>query len=147
MRSTIAILLQAASLATALSAVDMAHVNGLTRGDVTHTEAAALCGDLGVMEVPVGMDPYTVRACKEHPSSLETEALTLEKRKCWYGPPSGCSRQHWCYRSCDNGGQGSWCWTTVGSPLGAWKSCGRDEDCSPSDPCSGGGCKKCGCGC
>jgi hypothetical protein len=136
MRSVIFVLLQAASLASALS-----------RADVTQAEAEALCGDLGVMEVPEGVDASTVRACKEHPTFTGSPNPALEKRKCWYGQAVGCDRGGWCYRTCDNGGTGAWCWTTKGGPLGEWKSCGRDSDCSREDSCGGGGCKKCGCGC
>lgn len=137
MKSAIAILVQAASLATAL-----------TRGDVSYAEAEAICGDLGVLDVPFDVDPYTVRACNEHPSIRETDVLSLEKRKCWYGSrDSGCSKKGWCFRNCDNGGTGAWCWTTVGGPLDSWKSCKSDNECGRNDSCGGGGCKKCGCGC
>lgn len=127
-------------------------VNALSRADVTQLEAESLCGDLGVMEVPEGIDPSTVRVCREHPDGIsspevESSADVLQKRKCWRGRAVGCSKKGWCYRSCDNGGNGAWCWTTKGSPYGDWKGCRSHGDCSRDDPCSGGGCKDCGCGC
>ncbi|OAA73021.1 hypothetical protein LEL_08805 [Akanthomyces lecanii RCEF 1005] len=72
MKSSALIFLQVASMATALS-----------RGDVSYAEAEAACGDLGVMEVPVGVDPYTIRACKEHPTFNTTDSSSLKRRECW----------------------------------------------------------------
>ncbi|KAM3500412.1 hypothetical protein MY11210_009521, partial [Beauveria gryllotalpidicola] len=117
MKSAAVMILQAVSLATALS-----------RGDVSYAEAEALCGALGVMDVPEGVDSHTVRACREHPVSTETHSL--EKRACWQGKAVGCSKSGWCYKRCDKNWSGPWCWTTVNGPLSSWKSCKRDKDCS-----------------
>ncbi|PMB69120.1 hypothetical protein BM221_005706 [Beauveria bassiana] len=121
---------------------------GNSRANVTESEAQLLCGNLGVMKVPDGVDPKSVRTCREHPSIRDIQdVMRLEKRKCWYGRDAACSKKGRCFRTCDNGGTGAWCWTTVGGPLSDWNRCVRDRDCGRNDTCGGGGCKKCGCGC
>ncbi|KAF1734832.1 hypothetical protein CRV24_003751 [Beauveria bassiana] len=56
---------------------------GLSRANVTESEAQLLCGNLGVMKVPDGVDPKSVRTCKEHPSIRDIQdVMKLEKRKC-----------------------------------------------------------------
>lgn len=141
MPRAVLLVLQAAAMATAMSLADVAT---LSRADVTQQEAEALCGAMGVMEVPEGVDPSEVRVCKEHPDTDDSNVL--KKRQCWHGKDVGCSNSGWCYKSC-KGGHGAWCWSTVGSPWGNWKSCRRDWDCAKHDPCSGGNCAACGCGC
>ncbi|TQV97067.1 hypothetical protein V2A60_000286 [Cordyceps javanica] len=90
------VLLQAVSVVAAgFSPAQGANVNEFTRGQVADpAEAETLCGALGVMEVPDGADPYTVRACKEHPSVLDDDASpSIAKRACWTDTPAvGCSK-------------------------------------------------------
>lgn len=132
-------------------------------------QAEAFCGDLGVMPIPQGADPNTVRTCLEHPLhgldlSAEMEADvqersnevarrrsdpmdSLEKRSCWYGKPVGCTRGY-CWKSCGVPGTGLWCWTAKKDDgSGPWETCKGDGDCSGSMTCGGGGCKACGCSC
>ncbi len=134
------------AVVTSLLAVSF--VTALSRGDVSYAEAEALCGALGVMDVPEGVDPHTVRACREHPVSARTDEHSLEKRACWHGKAVGCSKEGWCYKRCDRNWSGPWCWTTIdASPLSPWKGCKGDGDCSSKDTCAGGRCLECGCGC
>ncbi|OAA57768.1 hypothetical protein ISF_07009 [Cordyceps fumosorosea ARSEF 2679] len=124
MKFSIALIIQVASLATAQS-----------RADVTETEAAEICGALGVMEVPAGVDPGTVRMCREHPTVLEEVEKTLDKRRCWSTPKAGCSNSGWCYKICN--GKGGWCWTTWDGPSTSWRECFRDEHCTENHECGG----------
>ncbi|KAK8146033.1 hypothetical protein G3M48_003661 [Beauveria asiatica] len=56
---------------------------GLVRANVTENDAQLLCGNLGVMEVPDGVDPKSVRTCKEHPPIRDIQYVRkLQKRKC-----------------------------------------------------------------
>lgn len=111
---------------------------------LSQADAEAYCGDLGVMPVPEGANPDNVRTCLEHPLGSPKTPQILEKRDCWYGKKSGCSKGY-CWKTCGQGGQ--WCWTAQGDGSGPWVTCGSDGDCNESQSCGGGGCKACGCSC
>ncbi|PHH75066.1 hypothetical protein CDD80_2651 [Ophiocordyceps camponoti-rufipedis] len=112
----------------------------------TPGSAADECGVLGVFKVdltklPAGVDPNAIRKCAEHP--LRT---SLNRRDCWYGNASGCSKGY-CYRSCGTPGSGQWCWSANNGGLGSWIGCSKDSDCNTGMACGIGGCKSCGCSC
>jgi hypothetical protein len=121
------------------------------------------CGDLGVLDVPEGQSESETRHCLEHPGrdatpisigrrgrttvtdSESAEVFALAARECAYTDAPKCAKNGYCWKNC--GTSGNWCWMTYKSPTGPWLSCEADRDCNVSaGKCSGGGCKKCGCG-
>ncbi|KAM0424431.1 hypothetical protein ACHAPT_010352 [Fusarium lateritium] len=77
-----------------------------------HPDAAAECGELGVMEwelddLEPGYDITKLRKCREHPVTLLKEKHTLEKRKCYNGPKQrGCDKGY-CWGKCNRGIKGA----------------------------------------
>lgn len=119
---------------------------GLAQARMSETEAAAVCGELGVIDtsqIPKEINPESVRTCLEHPEGRPE--LPFAKRECislkklW-----GCSKNGYCWQSCIENkppppkGQSRWCWATVGSPFGPWKRCSKDSDCGKGDDCARG---------
>ncbi|KAM5349924.1 hypothetical protein ACJ41O_006429 [Fusarium nematophilum] len=128
--------------------------------------AAAECGDLGVMDwsqedLPDYVDRNDLRKCKEHPAtlaglvSLNKKDNTLQERKC--EPPG--SREKWgcdtetgyCWMNCGKVDKGEWCWEAFNYGRGRWSKCEKDNDCffntERGARCSIGNCVGCGCGC
>ncbi|KAL8367003.1 hypothetical protein RB595_007897 [Gaeumannomyces hyphopodioides] len=127
------------------------------------------CGELGVLEWKPEdfkdkpeVDLSAIRKCKEPfapgespevhgTSSVKRDddllANPLHKRACWYGAPSGCSKEKGrCWKKC---GDGPWCWTARNGGFGSWYTCSNDSDCGTGMDCgqSTGNCKECGCSC
>lgn len=126
------------------------------------------CGNLGVMTLSdadraVGLNAADIRKCADHPlgrhrdlaessqppmdvgRSVPPELTAREGFACEYSAPYGCSKGY-CWKVCGSGGE--WCWTTVGNPRSAWKTCGNWRDCSQGLSCGEGvGCGSCGCSC
>lgn len=126
------------------------------------SDAAAECGDLGVMSldgVAEGVDPASVRKCVEHPlakspnvegasvAPRDDSESSLEKR-CWYGAEYGCT-DGYCWKSCGEAGSGKWCWTAANSDgSGPWYTCKTYEQCNKGMACgTGTNCGSCGCSC
>ncbi|KAH9228056.1 hypothetical protein K456DRAFT_1847485 [Colletotrichum gloeosporioides 23] len=111
-------------------------------------DAAAICGSLGVFELPEGSDPALVRLCSDHPSlgrpgsngGVGTLACAKNQKGCDKG---------YCWKQCGENGAGWWCWTALGDGSGPWKTCVAGSDCGMGDPCgwSKNLCPKCGCSC
>lgn len=123
--------------------------------------AAKECGDLGVNNVdisklPANVNPNAIRKCLEHPgpaarfSANEARGLNiLQERQCWKGKSPGCSKEGWCYKSCESEQAFSWCWLAENYGWGDWTKCSNDGDCSRGGIDCGlpDECMACGCGC
>ncbi|KAM0271112.1 hypothetical protein ACHAQH_009199 [Verticillium albo-atrum] len=105
--------------------------------------------------LPAGVSPAELRMCADHPNGhdriLDPEqgaslspmpdgavavadttsvpsSFALGERACYTSAPYGCSGGY-CWKSCGNKAKGEWCWTAANGGLGAWKTCGRWQDC------------------
>ena len=121
-------------------------------GVLSESQADSDCGALGKMAVdlstlPSHVSPEHIRACLDHPVGklLEQKRTDqLDKRGCWQGNPSGCTRGY-CWKTC--GPTGQWCWTAYNGGFGDWIKCSNDGGCNTGMACGEGGCKDCGCSC
>ena len=122
----------------------------------TQPNAASECGALGVMEwnldsLPANVNLTGLRACKEHPLTLNHEH-TPEKRACYWGKKKvGCDGGY-CWAQCAAGIEGGWCWLAWQYGEGSWVTCTEDKQCKKFldtniPGCGIGDCKDCGCGC
>ncbi|KAH8896086.1 hypothetical protein GQ53DRAFT_803699 [Thozetella sp. PMI_491] len=99
----------------------------------TVLDAAAYCGDLGVMEapdtLPNGVMAANIRKCAAHPVAIESvkqDGSRLELRSCDTSTPYGCSKGY-CWKRC--GASGEWCWTASNKGFGDWWTCTTWEQC------------------
>jgi hypothetical protein len=110
-------------------------------------EARDLCGDLGVMAVPEGVDPDSVRLCLEHPAGPIAERQA-DARACEpIYEPTGCDGGY-CWKRCGaDSNSGEWCWTAENGGHGDWITCSGPSDCLAAGDCGIGDCDSCGCSC
>ncbi|KAF2820478.1 hypothetical protein CC86DRAFT_238738, partial [Ophiobolus disseminans] len=111
------------------------------------------CGALGVMALQ-GLPESETRHCAEHPSHRNRGQAEISKAAPHDGAvifgPQACMQPHepdygcdssTCWRRCDGGAGGRWCWIAGGNGSGPWLRCNDASQCSPS---AGG---NCGVGC
>lgn len=143
---------------------------------LSKAEAAAHCGDLGVMADYLATIDATeeqianARHCIDHPlgrdrDSEEESVAPMDKEERWISTPPpnllverkcsnsnayGCSKNY-CWKACGgNPGDGRWCWTADQGGVGAWRGCQTYNDCGVGDEhygCGQGCSKKNVCGC
>ncbi|KAF5569347.1 hypothetical protein FPHYL_2162 [Fusarium phyllophilum] len=136
----------------------LAYSTLISAGPSTISGAEAVCGDLGILQVPPGnlpdgVEPSDLRLCADRPlvrnrtldpakgaslapleegdipDTTPTGASRLfQKRRCYYGAPYGCSDKY-CWKSCGAKGSGKWCWTATAGGVGPWARCKSWEGC------------------
>ncbi|KAJ6504760.1 hypothetical protein C8R47DRAFT_1103551 [Mycena vitilis] len=134
---------------------------------VSISNAAAECGELGVMNVSAidlaaaGITADEVRKCEGHP---EGNSLTMAQPSgnnltliikpgedaCVYNSAGGCSANGYCWKTCGQPGDGKWCWIATKGGYGGWQTCKKYTDCGGITTGCGAGCLTtnfCGCSC
>ncbi|KAK8002422.1 2-isopropylmalate synthase [Apiospora arundinis] len=118
---------------------------------------AAECGSTeNVMVVPAGANETEYRHCANHPlgdakAQVARDLNVLDKRDCWRGAETGCTKGY-CWKRCGNNyNDGNWCWTAKGGDgKGDWYKCSDNGQCFSYMQCgqsNGGNCPDCGCDC